>query len=335
MNWQTFTRRKFIRTSLFTIFFTGIAGFFGNSIYKIFPCLSKKTDIKRGVDNSVKSFSDFPTRKLGGTGYEVRIFSLGGQAALEQRDNLDVASAIINRALELGINYFDSAPLYGDSEIYYGETLGDRRNNIFLASKTHKRNYDDAMRLLEKSLNRLKTDHLDLWQIHNVEDKYDVEDIFAKNGVWKAVAKAKEEKITKNIGITGHYDPEVLKDAINRENFDTILMALNAADIHNKSFIKNLLPTAVEKNMGIIGMKVYGRGRIFNDNGIKNSEDVVGYVLSLPVSTIIVGCDNVQQLEHNVEMAKSFKPFDEQKKKDLEELTASYYKDASFFKYWH
>lgn len=335
MRFKDISRRKFLKTSLFTVILTGIAGFFGNSFYKIFPSLSKNSTIKPGVDRVINSFTDFPTRKLGNTGYDVRIFSLGGQAALEQADNLDNAAAIINRALELGINYFDSAPLYGNSEIYYGETLGERRKDIFLATKTHKRNYDDAMRLLDKSLTRLKTDHIDLWQIHNVEDKYDVEDIFAKDGVWKALVKAKEEKMTKNIGITGHYDPEVLKDAITRENFDTILMALNAADVHNKSFIQNLLPTAVEKNMGIIGMKVYGRGRIFNDNGIKKSEDVVGYVLSLPVSTIIVGCDNVQQLEHNVEMAKSFKPFDEKKKKDLEDLTASYYKDASFFKYWH
>ncbi len=335
MSGNKITRRKFLLGSLFTIVITGFAGIFGSTIYKLFPSLRTKTEIKHVTSNIPKSFEDFPTRKLGNTGYDVRIFSLGGQAALEQKDNLDNASAIINRALELGINYFDSAPLYGDSEIYYGETLGERRNDIFLTTKTHKRNYDDAMRLLEKSLKRLKTDHVDLWQIHNIEDKYDVEDIFAKNGVWKAMVKAKEEKITKNIGITGHFDPDVLRDAITRENFDTILMALNAADVHNKSFIQNLLPTAVEKNMGIIGMKVYGRGRIFSDSGITKQEDVVGYVLSLPVSTIIVGCDDVKQLEQNVELAKNFKPFDEQKKQHLEDLTASYYKDASFFKYWH
>jgi aryl-alcohol dehydrogenase-like predicted oxidoreductase len=335
MSIKEITRRKFLRNSILTFSITGIASFLGVSLYKLSSLFTKKTITSTTNKIEHTSSQDFPTRKLGNTGYDVRIFSLGGQAALEQTDNLDNAAAIINRALDLGINYFDSAPLYGDSEIYYGETLGSRRNDIFLATKTHKRSYDSAMRLLEKSLQRLKTDHLDLWQIHNIEDKYDVEDIFAKDGVWKAMVKAKEEKITKNIGITGHFDPYVLKDAITRENFDTILMALNAADVHNKSFIQNLLPVAVEKNMGIIGMKVYGRGRIFNDKGINNAEDVVGYVLSLPVSTIIVGCDDVTQLEQNVELAKKFKPFDEQKKQNLENLTSSYFKDASFFKFYH
>jgi len=191
------------------------------------------------------------------------------------------------------------------------------------------------MKSLDKSLDRLKTDHLDLWQIHNVEDKYDVEDIFAKDGVLKAMIKAKDEKITKNIGITGHYDPMVLKDAITRFDFDTILMALNAADKHYKSFIENLLPTAVEKNMGIIGMKVVARGRIFNDKGVNNIKDAIGYVLTLPVSTIIIGCDNLDQLEENIRVASEFKPLDETKMKQIEDLTSPYYAEASWFKSSH
>jgi hypothetical protein len=335
MDIKKISRRRFLRNSILAFSITGITGFLGISIRRLFSLFKKKPINQFYTRIDPVSTQEFPTRKLGNTGFDVRIFSLGGQAALEQSNNLDNAAAIINRALELGINYFDSAPLYGDSEIYYGETLGSRRADIFLATKTHKRSYDSAMRLLDKSLQRLKTDHLDLWQIHNIEDKYDVEDIFAKDGVWKAMVKAKEEKITMNVGITGHFDPNVLKDAITRGNFDTILMALNAADVHNKSFIQNLLPAAVEKNMGIIGMKVYGRGRIFNDRGINKAEDAVGYVLGLPVSTIIVGCDDVAQLEQNVDIAKRFKPFDEQKKQNLEDLTSAYFKEASFFKFWH
>lgn len=328
------TRREFLETSLKVASLMGVGYLTGITSCNLSNS-GQKNLIKKTSLNLNATTLDMPTRKLGNTGYNVKLFSLGGQAALEQGNNMDIAVSIINRAIDLGVNYLDSAPLYGNSELYYGEALQSRRKDIFLATKTHKRNYDSAMKSLEKSLERLKTDHLDLWQIHNVEDKYDVEDIFAKDGVLKAMIKAKDEKITKNIGITGHYDPLVLKDAITRFDFDTILMALNGADRHYKSFIENLLPTAVEKNMGIIGMKVVARGRIFNDKGVNNIKDTIDYVLTLPVSTIIIGCDNIEQLEENVRVASEFKPLDDSKMKQIEELTSPYYAEANWYKSSH
>jgi predicted aldo/keto reductase-like oxidoreductase len=127
--------------------------------------------------------------------------------------------------------------------------------------------------------------------------------------------KARDEKITRFIGITGHRNPFVLKDAIGRFSFDTILMALNAADVHldgtgdETSFIKNLLPAAVEKKMGIIGMKVPALGNIFRPNGIATMDQAMGYVLTLPVSTVIIGIKTVAELEENVRIAHSLKPF--------------------------
>ncbi len=212
-----------------------------------------------------------PTRPLGRTGFQVPLFSLGGQGLLEQPGHTDAAVAIINRALDLGVKYCDTAHWYGggSSESYYGEALKTRRNEVYLATKSGERSYDGAMRDLETSLKRLQTDRLDCWQMHHVRVQDDVEKIFAPNGALKAFLKARDEKVTRFIGITGHLNPFVLKDAIGRFDFDTILMALNAADKNlpgpgnESSFIENLLPTAVEKKLGIIGMKVPAIGRIF------------------------------------------------------------------------
>ena len=281
-----------------------------------------------------------PTRALGLTGVKVPLFSLGGQGLLEMPGHADEAAAIINRAIDLGVKYCDTAWWYGrgSSESYYGEALGPRRNEIYLASKSDERTYDGAMRQLDESLKRLKTDHLNCWQMHNVRTSQDVEAIFAPDGALKAFLKARDEKVTRFIGVTGHRNSFALKDAIGRFSYDTILMALNAADVHlngtdnETSFIKNLLPAAVEKKMGIIGMKVPALGNIFKPNGITTMEQAMGYVLTLPVSTVIVGIKTIAELEENVRIARTFTPFAPEEMTRLEDLTKPYHEDATFFK---
>ena len=135
------------------------------------------------------------------------------------------------------------------------------------------------------------------------------------------------------MGITGHYDPHVLKAAIQRYDSDTILMALNAADRHHLSFIDHLLPVAVEKRMGIIGMKVVARGRIFHEGGLTSMEQAMRYVLTLPVSTVVVGISRLAELEENVQIARDFRPYTAQEMAQLEELTKGYEDDASWFKH--
>ncbi|MGC8595376.1 MAG: aldo/keto reductase [Candidatus Kryptoniota bacterium] len=276
-----------------------------------------------------------PTRVLGKTGYSVKIFSLGGQSTLEQPGTDRESEEIINRAIDLGVNYIDTAAAYGNgiSETYIGRVMKTRRKEVYLATKTHDRSYDGSMRLLERSLKNLQTDHLDAWQIHNVRTKDDLDKIFSKDGVLKAMEKARDQGIVRFLGITGHRDPFVLAEAIRRYEFDTILMALNAADRHHNSFIENLLPIAVEKNMGIIGMKVPARGRIFNNGGITSMAQAMRYVLTQPVSTIIVGIDTIPHLEENVSIAAHFTPMTEKELFDVEKLTESYYRDASWFKF--
>ncbi len=275
-----------------------------------------------------------PERPLGNTGHQVRLFSLGGQATLEKAGTRDESVAIIDRAIDLGVNYIDTAAAYGRgiSQQYIGDVMTTRRDEVFLATKTHNRSRDGSLRLLEQSLESLQTDHLDLWQLHNVTRAEDLDRIFAEGGAIEALEEAREQGMVRFLGITGHYEPNVLMDGINRFDFDTILMALNAADRHVDSFIETLLPVAVKKNLGIIGMKIPARGRMFREDGINSMCDAMCYVLTLPVSTVIVGCDTVEQLEENVTIAKEFKPLTKTKMVELETLTKPYATDAAFFR---
>jgi predicted aldo/keto reductase-like oxidoreductase len=274
------------------------------------------------------------------TGHDVKLFSLGGQATLEQPTKHDEAIAIINHAIDSGVNYIDTAATYGNafggypvSQTFIGEVMATRRDEVFLATKTHKRTRDESLALLDESLTLLQTDHLDLWQIHNIKYLYQLDQIFAPGGAIEALELAKGDGRVRFLGITGHYDPHVLVRGINRYPFDTVLMALNPADPHNLPFAQTVLPLAKEKQMGVIGMKVPGRGRLFRPDGVNTMSEAMGYVLSLPgVSTVIIGCDDIAQVTDNVSIAKSFAPLAPYEMERLENLTSTYYEEAAWFK---
>jgi len=275
-----------------------------------------------------------PERPLGRTGHNVKLFSLGGQATLERSGTRDESIAIINRAIDLGVNYIDTAAAYGRgiSQTYIGEVMATRRDEVFLATKTHDRTRDGSLRLLEESLRLLQTDHIDLWQLHNVRTDEQLERIFGKNGAIEALQQAQGEGIVRFLGITGHYDPSVLATAIGQFDFDTVLMALNPADMDFLPFQTDLLSLANEKRMGVIAMKIPARGLMFRDGGVTNMHEALSYVFTLPISTAIVGCDNVEQLEENISIATNFDPLAPQEMARLEGLTTSYAADAAFFK---
>jgi aryl-alcohol dehydrogenase-like predicted oxidoreductase len=308
--------------------------------------------------NSATSDS-MPTRNLGKTGYKVGIFSLGGQAAIEKSNNEANAVPIIERALDLGVNYIDTSSIYGGpdrwSEQYVGKVMKHRRGDAFLATKTKERTRDGSMRMIEKSLKLLQTDHVDLWQLHDIGTMTDINEIFAKGGAMEALLEARDQKIVRYLGITGHYRPDALVEAIHRHPFDAILMAVNAADPHHYSFSEQLLPLAVEKQMGIIGMKVPARGRILSSwtpppieeqkhtwegmvlastPGTIDMRQAMYYSLSLPVSTVIIGCDSVAQLEHNVQLAREFTPFNQQQMVALNEKAQPVSKQVLFFRFY-
>jgi len=300
-----------------------------------------------------------PTRNLGKTGYKVGIFSLGGQAALEHAHNEDAAVPIIDRALDLGVNYIDTSSIYGGperwSEQYVGKVMKRRRREAFLATKTRERTREDSWRMLETSLKLLQTDHIDLWQLHDLGTMTDINEIWAKGGAMEALLQARDQKIVKYLGITGHYRPECLIEAIHRHPFDCILMAVNAADPHHYSFSEKLLPLAVEKQMGIIGMKVPARGRILSTwtpppieqqkhswegmvlaptPGTLDMRQAMYYSLSLPVSTVIIGCDTIPQLEENVQLAREFTPLSHQQMTSLTAKAEPVSKQSLFFRFY-
>lgn len=274
-------------------------------------------------------------RKLGKTGYSVSVFSLGGESSVERSNHPAKAEAIVNLALDLGVNYIDTAPAYGSggSESNIGRVMAYRREEVFLATKTGDRTYDGTMRQVEKSLARLKTDYLDLYQLHDMQTKEDLRQVLAEDGAVKAMEQLKREKVILNMGITGHKDPELLLQAIKEYPFDCLLIPLNAGDPYYRSFKQELLPEAIKQNLGIIAMKVTAVGRIFRKEGITSMEQAFGYTLSHPVSTAIIGISSMAEVEENVRIARDFKPLTEEELKQLEKLTATYADDANFFKY--
>jgi hypothetical protein len=310
------------------------------------------------LPSNPRTQSAMPTRNLGRTGYRPGIFSLGGQAAVEKPDNEAMAVSIIERAIDLGVNYIDTASAYGGtqrwSQRYIGKVMSRRRGEVFLTSKTYDRTRDGSLRLLEESLRLMNTDHLDLWQLHNVMRLEQIEQIFAPGGAIEALQQAREQKMVRFLGITGHFDPEPLMEGIRRFPFDTVLMALNAADRHQYSFAEHLLPLAVEKQLGIIGMKIPARSRILaawtppppsptpsfesaggpQTAGAITIREAMYYTLTHPVSTVIIGCDNPAQVEENVRLAQEFTPLSETQLADLSARTEAVKRQALFFRRW-
>lgn len=320
-----FTRREFIKTSTSLVAVCGIPEVAGCG---------------KSTKPETEGPKTMPTRPLGATGYNVGIFSLGGQAALETPGQEDLAEEIINRALDLGVNYIDTSAYYGTglgqpglSERNIGRATNTRRDSVFIATKTLERLRDNALRDLDRSLENLQTDHIDLWQLHNVRTSGDVNNILWTRGAYKALEEAKSEGKARFIGLTGHYNPILLRTLIREREFDAILMAINAADVHYNSFIKVALPEAVERGMGVIAMKIPARGRLFREGGVTTMEQAFRYTLTQQVSTAIIGCSSVEDVEENVQLAKDFEPYSEAEIENLENLTSSYHREGAWFKY--
>lgn len=274
--------------------------------------------------------SPIPRRPLGRTGQEVTQFALGGEGVLRTHGRMAEAVAVIHRALDRGVNYCDTAPAYAGSLDYYGAALGERRGDVFLASKTHDRTRDGSLRLLDESLRRLRTDHLDLWQLHDLRSQGDLRAIFGKGGALEALLEAREQGLVRYLGLTGHHDPAILLDAMGRFDFDTVLVALNGADVHRSSFARTVLAEAARRGMGVIGMKVYAAGLLVRSgvHGLTPAQ-AMSYVLSLPgVSTVVIGCSSPEEVDQNVQIARSFTPLDPATVGAIEDHTGP---NASYF----
>lgn len=279
-----------------------------------------------------------PERVLGSTGVKLPILGLGGagQTPLSQNGAESEAVALIQRALSLGIRYFDTAANYGPSEDYLGKVLPAQRAKIFLASKTDARDRDGAWRELERSLNRLQTDYLDLWQMHHVSFASELDTIFGSQGAIKAVEEAKDQKLIRFAGITGHHDVDVIAQGLRRYPFHTTLIPVNAADKHHpQPFIPTVLPLAQQQNIGVIAMKVPAYGRLFKPGVLAGMPQAMGYTLSQPgVQCCVIAAESISQLEHNVSVAQAFQPLNPQELAAIEQRTATAWQDNNFFRAW-
>lgn len=259
-----------------------------------------------------------PTRTLGRTGIKVSILGFGsGSRFLMYKDD-DQAIAALDRALDLGITYIDTAHDYGDgkSEERIGHLMSTRRSQVTLATKIAGRTADEARRQIELSLKRLRTERFDVLHIHALKNLDDLAAIQAKGGVLEAMYEARDQKITRAIGITCHADPRALQQALERHDFDCTQMALNAglasitdgmkiAPAGPACFEQLALPVARRKNLGVIAMKVFGQEQLL---GAAAPEKLLAYALSLPVSLASVGMPKPELIETNVAWARGFKP---------------------------
>jgi uncharacterized protein len=349
MEKKNMNRRKFLASGLTAAASVTVGKSFASE------AKSESSSIKKNDENpfNARTYNAMPTRAFGKTGYKVGILSLGGQATLEMKGTEEVSEKIINRAIDLGINYIDTAASYGGgiSQRNIGQVMKTRRKEVWLATKTNERSYDGAMRQLEESLKSLQTDHLDTWQLHNITRQEQMDQIFAKDGAIKALEKAKSEGIVRKLGITGHFEPLVLLKAIQEYPFDQILLAVNAADVHYLSFINYLLPEAQRLGIGIVGMKVATRGRMISTwapppmaeqpermatqkPGTITIKEALSYNMSLPVSTTIIGVDNVAQIEEDVQIASGFSPLCEAEMKEIEFKTLPIVRQGLYFRRW-
>jgi len=254
--------------------------------------------------------SALPTRVLGRTGAHVSILAFGCGSRFLMYEDEEKALAALNHALDLGITYLDTAYAYGDgkSETRVGKVMAKRRKEVWLATKIPDRTRDAFLRRLEDSLKRLEVDQVDLVHIHSLGQSDDLAKIEAPDGAMKGLLEAREKKLARFIGMTSHTNGQVLARAIEHNDLDCVQMALNASG--NGRFEELALPAANKKELGVIAMKVTGQEFLLgNANGKSDIDSLLRYSMSLPVTTAVVGMPQIAMLEHNVEIARTFKAF--------------------------
>jgi predicted aldo/keto reductase-like oxidoreductase len=263
-----------------------------------------------------------PYRELGATGEKVSLLCLGGAHIGGKELSSDESVAMIRHAIDEGVNFLDNAWHYhgGESERRMGRALKDGyRDKALLMTKHQGRDGAAAQAFLEESLRRLDVDVIDLWQFHEVNEPDFPERIYTE-GALEYALKARDEGKIRYIGFTGHHIPVFLAEMIERGYaWDTCQFPVNVFDHHFESFTQQVLPKAVEKKIGVIGMKTQGGspGNISNKAGACTPAECLRFAMMQPVSTVCSGMDSMEVLVENIATAKSFKPFE---KEELDQL---------------
>ena len=293
------------------------------------------------VTSKIAQHPDMKYRPLGTTGERVSLVGMGGfHLAKPGGATADEAVRIIRTGIDAGINFCDNSWDYngGESEIRLGRALsGGWRDRTFLMTKIDGRTATSAMKQLDESLKRLQTDHLDLLQFHEIIRMDDPERVFAKGGALEAVLRAREQGKLRYIGFTGHKSPAIHKhmfDVADQHNFhfDTVQMPLNVMDAHYDSFEQGVLPVALARGTGVMGMKAFGDTFIVDSKAV-SPIDMLHYPMSLPISIQITGIDSLPILNQALQAVRTFKPFTPQERADLLAKTADAAKDGKTERY--
>ncbi len=256
--------------------------------------------------------AEIPRRQFGKADVQISALALGGHHLGDAKD-FDTAKQIVNRAIDGGVSFFDNCWEYhrGKSEVWMGEVLKGKRQQVFLMTKvcTHGRDKDLALRMLEESLNRLQTDHLDLWQIHGVSFENDPALFMRPNGAAEALVKAKKDGKVRFVGFTGHKDPQIHLAMLNTGfPFDSVQMPLNPFDATFRSFETQVLPELHRRGIAPLGMKPFSGAGPAIKAGVLSAEEALRYSMSLPVATTITGMDKIEVVEQNLKIAQNFAP---------------------------
>lgn len=275
-----------------------------------------------------------PQRQLGKTGVQVSALGVGGYHLGSTKDQQE-ANELVGRALDAGINFFDNCWDYHDglSEERLGAALKGKRDQAFVMTKvcTHGRGKDVAMQQLEESLRRLQTDHLDLWQIHEVIYYNDPDLIFAPGGAAEALSAAKLQGKVRFVGFTGHKDPAIHLRMLTQDfPFDTVQMPLNCLDATFRSFETQVMPEANRRGIAVLGMKSMGGSGEIISHGAATPSDALRYAMSLPVATTISGMDSLGVLEQNLAIAKGFQPMKPEEMQALRERVRVFAADGRY-----
>ena len=275
-----------------------------------------------------------PQKPLGKTGINVSALGVGGYH-LGTAKSQQEATEIVARALDAGVNFFDNAWEYheGESETRLGNALQGKRDQAILMTKvcTHGRGKEVGLRMLEESLHRLKTDHLDVWQIHEVVYYNDPDLVFTPGGVAEALLLAKQQGKVRFIGFTGHKDPAIhLRMLAHDFPFDTVQMPLNCFDATFRSFETQVLPEVNRHGIAALGMKSLGGSGEMVTSGMITPEEGLRYAMSLPVATTISGMDSLTVLEQNLEIVRKFKPMEAAEMDALRERCRTFAADGRY-----
>jgi predicted aldo/keto reductase-like oxidoreductase len=291
-------------------------------------------ELSHQMSFSTSQHDSIDRRPLGRHADMVSIMGLGGYH-LGNVKTIAEAVRIVHEAIDAGLTFLDNAWEYhdGESERRMGRAIADRRDSVFLMTKvcTHGRDAHVAMRQLDESLRRLRTDHLDLWQIHECVYYNDPERHFARGGVVEALERAKAQGKVRYVGFTGHKDPEIHLRMLSFDfPFDACQLPLNGFDASFRSFQKRVLPELARRKIAAIGMKsLGGDGRAIKQKAAR-VDDALRYAMSLPVCTVVSGIDSMKVLRQNLRIAREFSPMDERERQAYERSLAADVLDGRF-----